>query len=158
MKQLNKIGKAVKAVVATLLVAAVAGCAVPVTQEQSGTVIGGVVGGVVGSQFGRGDGRTAATIIGALIGASIGGNIGRSMDDNDRMRIAQALETRPINAPTTWVNPDNRNAYTVIPTRTYDSAGGPCREYTMDAVIGGRQEKVVGNACRQADGSWRNIN
>jgi len=145
-------------VTGTLFVVSLGGCAVPVTQEQSGTVVGGIVGGVVGSQFGRGDGRTVATIVGALIGASIGGNIGRSMDNNDRMRIAQALESQPLNAPTRWVNPDNRNVYTVVPTRTYSSAGSPCREYTMDAVIGGRSERVVGTACRQADGSWRNIN
>ncbi len=152
MKQLSKIG------IATLLVASVAGCVVPATQEQSGMVLGGLVGGAVGSQFGRGDGRTAATIIGALVGASLGGSIGRSMDDNDRMRIAQALESQPLNAPTRWVNPDNRNVYTVVPIRTYNSGTGPCREYTMDAVIGGRAERVVGTACRQADGSWRNIN
>ncbi len=152
MKRISKIG------ISTLLVASVAGCVVPATQEQSGTVIGGVVGGAIGSQFGRGDGRIAATIIGALVGASIGGNIGRTMDNNDRMRVAQALETQPLNAPTRWVNPDNRNVYTVVPTRTYNNTSGPCREYTMDAVIGGRSEKVVGNACRQADGSWRNIN
>jgi surface antigen len=152
MKRISKVG------MATLLVASVAGCVVPATQEQSGTVIGGVVGGAIGSQFGRGDGRIAATIIGALVGASIGGNIGRTMDNNDRMRIAQALETQPLNAPTRWVNPDNRNVYTVVPTRTYNNTSGPCREYTMDAVIGGRAERVVGTACRQADGSWRNIN
>ena len=152
MKQLSKI------VIATLFVASVAGCVVPATQEQSGMLVGGLVGGAVGSQFGRGDGRTAATIIGALVGASVGGSIGRSMDDNDRMRIAQALESQPLNAPTRWVNPGNRNAYTVVPIRTYDSGTGPCREYTMDAVIGGRSERVVGTACRQADGSWRNIN
>jgi surface antigen len=152
MKRISKVG------MATLLVASVVGCVVPATQEQSGTVIGGVVGGAIGSQFGRGDGRIAATIIGALVGASIGGNIGRTMDDNDRMRIAQALETQPLNAPTRWVNPDNRNVYTVVPIRTYNNASGPCREYTMDAVIGGRAERVVGTACRQADGSWRNVN
>jgi surface antigen len=45
-----------------------------------------------------------------------------------------------------------------VPIRTYDSGTGPCREYTMNAVIGGRAERVVGTACRQADGSWRNIN
>ncbi len=145
-------------VTGTLFVVSLGGCAVPVTQEQSGTVVGGILGGVVGSQFGRGDGRTVATIVGALIGASIGGNIGRSMDHNDRMRIAQALESQPLNAPTRWVNPDNRNVYTVVPIRTYNSGTGPCREYTMDAVIGGRAERVVGTACRQADGSWRNIN
>ncbi len=152
MRNLSKIG------IATLLVASITGCVVPATQEQSGTIIGGVVGGAIGSQFGRGDGRIAATIIGALVGASIGGNIGRTMDDNDRMRIGQALETQRINTPTRWVNPNNRNEYTVVPIRTYESAGSPCREYTVDAVIGGRSEKVVGNACRQADGSWRNIN
>ena len=155
MKQMSKIGKAS---MATLLVAAMTGCVVPATQEQSGAVIGGVVGGAIGSQFGRGDGRIAATIVGALVGASVCGNIGRSMDNNDRLRIAQALETQPLNAPTRWVNPDNRNAYTVVPIRTCDSTTGPCREYTMDAVIGGRAERVVGTACRQADGSWRNIN
>jgi surface antigen len=152
MKQLRKI------TIATLCVASLAGCVVPATQEQSGMVLGGLVGGAVGSQFGRGDGRTAATIIGAVIGASIGGSIGRSMDDADRVRIAQALETQRLHTPTRWVNPNTRYEYTVVPIRTYESAGGPCREYTVDAMIGGRSEKVVGNACRQADGSWRNIN
>jgi surface antigen len=152
MNRLRKIG------ITSLLVASIAGCAVPATQEQSGMVLGGLVGGAVGSQFGRGDGRTAATIIGAVIGASIGSSIGRAMDETDRMRMAQALESQRLNVPTRWVNPDNRNVYTVVPIRTYDSAGSPCREYTMDAVIGGRSEKVVGTACRQADGSWRNIN
>ena len=147
-----------KIVTSTLFVASLAGCAVPATQEQSGMVLGGLVGGAVGSQFGRGDGRTAATIIGAVIGASVGSSIGRSMDETDRLRMAQALESQRLNVPTRWVNPDNRNVYTVVPIRTYDSGGSPCREYTMDAVIGGRSEKVVGTACRQADGSWRNIN
>jgi surface antigen len=42
----------------------------------------------------------------------------------------------------------------MVPTNTYDSATGPCREYTIDAVIGGKREKVYGTACRQPDGSW----
>ncbi|MDO8771702.1 MAG: glycine zipper 2TM domain-containing protein [Burkholderiaceae bacterium] len=151
MKQFTKVG------VGALLVVTLAGCAVPVTQEQSGMVVGGIVGGVVGSQFGRGDGRTVATILGTVIGASIGGNIGRAMDENDRIKTAHALETVRTSVPTRWVNPDSRHVYTVVPTRTYDGPSGPCREYTVDAVIGGRTEKVVGTACRQPDGSWRNI-
>jgi surface antigen len=142
----------------SLLVVVLAGCAVPATREQSGMVVGGVVGGVVGSQFGRGEGRTVATILGTLIGATIGGSIGRSMDDNDRMKVAHALETSGSTVPTRWVNPDTRIAYTMVPIRTYDSAGASCREYTVDAVIGGRSESVVGTACRQPDGSWRNVN
>jgi surface antigen len=142
----------------SVLSLAMLGCTAPATQEQSGMVIGGLLGGLLGSQAGQGDGRTAAIILGTVIGANIGGNVGRSMDETDRIKTAHALETVRTGVPSRWVNPDTRNQYTVVPTRTYDAAsGGPCREYTVDAVIGGKREKVVGTACRQADGSWRTV-
>jgi surface antigen len=135
------------------------GCTAPATQEQSGMVVGGLLGGLLGAQVGQGDGRTAAIILGTVIGANIGGNVGRSMDDSDRLKTSLALENVRTGVPSRWVNPDTRNQYTVVPTRTYDAtSGAPCREYTVDAVIGGRLEKVVGTACRQADGSWRTVN
>ncbi|MDE2418561.1 MAG: glycine zipper 2TM domain-containing protein [Burkholderiales bacterium] len=142
-------------VLGALLVAALAGCAASGPQEQSGMIVGGVLGGIIGSQVGQGAGRTAATILGTVIGANIGGNVGRSMDESDRLKTAHALENVRTSVPSSWVNPDTRNSYTVVPTRTFETASGPCREYTVDAVIGGRIEKVVGTACRQADGSWR---
>jgi surface antigen len=43
----------------------------------------------------------------------------------------------------------------VVPTRTYQTAEGPCCEYTIDGTIGGKPEKIYGTACRQPDGSWR---
>lgn len=145
--------------ISSALSLALLGCAAPATQEQSGMVIGGLLGGLLGAQVGQGSGRTAAIILGTVVGANIGGNVGRSMDETDRIKTAQALETVRTGVPTRWVNPDTRNQYTVVPTRTYDTASsGPCREYTVDAVIGGRLEKVVGTACRQADGSWRTVN
>ncbi|KPK40991.1 MAG: hypothetical protein AMJ69_00270 [Gammaproteobacteria bacterium SG8_47] len=55
----------------------------------------------------------------------------------------------------TWRNPDTGNGYTVTPTKTYETAAGPCREYTIDAIIGGSTEKIYGTAGRQADGSWK---
>jgi surface antigen len=134
---------------------AVTGCATHTgQQEQGGMVIGGILGGVLGSQVGKGHGRTAAIIAGTLAGTAIGGAVGRSMDDVDRMRTAQTLETVRTGVPARWRNPDSGNDYTVVPTRTYDSASGPCREYTLDARVGGRTEKVYGTACRQQDGSW----
>lgn len=63
---------------------ALAACQTPVTQEQSGMVIGGLLGGVVGSQFGQGSGRTAAVILGTLTGVAVGGAVGRSMAERDR--------------------------------------------------------------------------
>jgi len=138
---------------------ALAGCATPPTQEETGMVIGGVLGGVLGSHVGEGHGRTAAIIAGTMIGSRIGGSIGRSMDEADRLKTAHALENVRTGVPSTWQNPDTGNRYTVVPTRTYEaSAGAPCREYTIDAVIAGRTEKVYGTACRQPDGSWQTQN
>ncbi len=145
------------ALIATMI--AVGGCATyQGQQEQAGMVIGGVLGGVLGSQVGGGHGRTAAIVAGTLAGAAIGGAIGHSMDETDRMRTGQTLESVRTGVPAQWRNPDTGNQYTVVPTRTYDTSGGPCREYTVDAVISGRTEKVYGTACRQADGSWQTRN
>lgn len=121
-------------------------------------VIGGILGGALGSQVGHGEGRTAATVIGTLLGSAVGGTVGRSMDETDRLKVARSLETVRTGVPSHWRNPDTGNAYTVVPTRTYESAGTPCREYTVDGTIGGRKEKIVGTACRQSDGSWRTVN
>ncbi|MFN2310279.1 MAG: RT0821/Lpp0805 family surface protein, partial [Gammaproteobacteria bacterium] len=65
------------------------------------------------------------------------------------------LETVRTGVPAQWRNPDTGNQYTVTPTHTYENPTGPCREYSIDAVVGGRPDKVYGTACRQADGSWQ---
>lgn len=147
-------------VLASCLVAVgLVGCAAPGgPNETGGTIVGGVLGGALGSQVGGGRGRTVATVIGALVGANIGANVGRSMDGNDRARTAQVFETVPTGQSSQWVNPDTRNQFTVTPTRTYETAGAPCREYTMRAVVGGRPDDVYGTACRQPDGSWKVMN
>lgn len=133
-----------------------AGCASDQSQkEQAGMVIGGVLGGLIGAQAGGGDGRTTAIILGTMAGAAVGGSVGRSMAETDRLKTAHALENVRTGVPSSWRNPDNGNAYVVVPTRTFDAATGPCRDYTVDAVVGGRSEKVFGTACRQSDGSWQ---
>lgn len=135
------------------------GCANYGQQEQAGMVIGGALGGLLGAQVDHhhrsSDARTVAIIVGTMAGAAIGGSIGRSMDELDRMRTSQALEAVRTGVPSSWRNPDTGNQYTVTSTRTIEQASGPCREYIIDAMIGGRTEKVYGTACRQPDGSWR---
>jgi len=128
------------------------GCA---TREQTGQVIGGVAGAAAGTQVGGGTGRTIATIGGAIIGAAVGGAIGSRMDDNDRQQTGFALENSETGQTTQWVNPDTGYRYEVLPTSTFQSnSGQPCRNYTMQAVIDGRNETITGTACRQADGTW----
>ncbi len=144
-------------IAALFLSATLAGCAAPPTQEQSGMVIGGILGGALGSQVGGGHGRTAATVVGTLLGASVGGSVGRSMDETDRLKVAHSLESVRTGVSSHWRNPDTGNEYAVTPTRTYESRGEPCREYTVDGKVGGKKEKIYGTACRQADGSWRAV-
>lgn len=140
----------------TLVVVLSTGCVA--NRQESGALTGAVVGAAVGSTVGKGHGRALAIWLGALVGASIGSAVGKHMDDHDRVKTASVLETQRTHASTTWVNPDSRNSYTVTPTRTYTESGGsPCREFTLDAKIGGNTEEVYGTACRQADGSWKVI-
>lgn len=152
MKNRLRIGAAI----AVALLAA-SGCTTPPTREETGTVLGGIVGGILGHQVGHGSGRAAATLAGAVVGALVGGAIGRSMDDSDRLRTMEVLEHTPTGTASRWRNPDTGHVYTVVPKRTYEQASGPCREYTMDAVVGGRREQVYGTACRQPDGSWKAV-
>ncbi len=123
-----------------------------------GTVTGAVVGGVIGNQIGKGHGRAWATGLGMIAGAVIGGNIGARMDQQDRMYSQQTLESNADNRPRSWTNPNTGNSYTVTPTNTYETASGPCREYTTEAMIGGNPETIHGRACRQPDGSWQSVN
>lgn len=141
------------ALISTFL--AFSGCATQPTKQDAGMVIGGILGGVLGSQVGHGDGTTAAIIVGTLLGGAIGGAVGRSMDDTDRLKTAHTLETVRTGVPSRWQNPDTGNSYAVVPTKTLETSAGPCREYTIDAVVAGKPEKVYGTACRQADGSWK---
>jgi len=126
------------------------------SHAQEGEILGGIIGGIAGAQVGEGRGRTAAIIVGTIAGSMIGRHIGETMDSADRAQTANTLTYNRTGEGTSWVNPDNGNIYEVTPTRTYESADGPCREFTIDATIGGsNEEEVYGTACLQNDGSWK---
>lgn len=52
------------------------------------------------------------------------------MDETDRLKTAATLETVRTGVPSTWRNPDTGNEYVVTPTKTLETASGPCRKYT----------------------------
>ena len=148
--------KAIKTVlVTTLITVSFVGCS-SVDKQTIGTGVGGAVGGVVGSKIGDGSGKTAAIIGGTLLGAIIGGKIGADMDELDRRRAADTLESYPTGRTNTWHNPDTGAEYDFTPTRTYDASGQPCRDYEMEVYMDGRRETVTGTACRNARGEWIN--
>jgi surface antigen len=145
----------VKSVIAVCVALTLFGCSTAPSKQDQGMIIGAIAGGILGHQVGGGSGQVLATMIGTVAGAAIGGSIGRTMDDYDRMNASAALENVRTGVPSAWVNPDTGYEYVMTPTNTYDSGTGPCREYTLDATIGGKTEQIYGTACRQADGSWK---
>lgn len=141
---------------AALMSISLIGCA---SKQEQGAVTGMAVGAALGSAMSRDHhDRPFAIWLGAVVGSMLGSTVGRYMDEQDQMRTSMALENNRTHESTSWVNPDSQHQYTVEPTRTYEMAEGtPCREFTMNASIGGKTEEVYGTACRQQDGSWKVI-
>ena len=140
---------------ASLMILSSTGCA---SKEEGGALSGAAIGAAVGSTIGRGHGRMLAIMLGTAIGIQVGRTVGKYMDEQDRIRTSMAMENNRTNVSSSWRNPDTNYEYTVTPTRTFESTqGGPCREFTVNAAIGGKTEQVYGTACRQADGSWKII-
>jgi surface antigen len=151
-------GLAVVALVPVLL----AGCGPEgPTKQDAGLAVGAIAGGILGNQVGRGSGRVLATAVGAVVGGIVGSEIGRSMDQQDRMLAQQAemnaLERGPSGKPVAWRNPDNGRYGEVVPGTPYRRGPEDCRDYTHTVYIDGRPQTMRGTACRNPDGTWRQV-
>jgi surface antigen len=67
----------------------------------------------------------------------------------------QALESARSGTIVQWNDPDGRSGSFVPQPAFQNAAGEICREFQQSVIIGGRQERAWGTACRQPDGSWR---
>lgn len=127
----------------------------------SGLAVGAVAGGIIGNQVGKGSGRVLATVAGAVVGGIVGSEIGRRMDEHDRVLAQQAeydaLESGESGRPRQWRNPDNGRYGDVTPSKPYRRGVADCRDYTHTINIDGRRETMRGTACRNSDGTWRNV-
>lgn len=129
------------------------------SNQDTGVLTGAIAGGLLGSTVGQGSGQILAIAAGTVAGAMIGGAIGKNMDDTDRMRMNQALESNPIGQPAYWRNERTGTSYRVVPVRNINRHGNRyCREYRTMADIGGKKQQVYGTACRQPDGAWKTVN
>lgn len=145
-----------------ILPALLAGCGPEgPSKADTGLIVGGVAGGIIGNQVGKGSGNVLATVAGAMIGGIVGSEIGRSMDEQDRMLAQEAefaaLEEGPSGRPRKWRNPDNGRYGEVVPSKPYKRGGNDCRDYTHTIYIDGRPQTMRGTACRNPDGTWRNV-
>ncbi|WP_073956201.1 RT0821/Lpp0805 family surface protein [Thalassospira sp. TSL5-1] len=121
-----------------------------------GAILGGAAGAVAGSTIGKGDGKLLATIGGAIFGMLAGNAIGSGMDAADSACSGYALDRLPDGQTATWTNPDSKQQYSITPVKTFKNEDDQyCREYNASVKINGAQQKTLGTACLQPDGSWR---
>jgi surface antigen len=85
------------------------------------------------------------------------------LDDGDQRAIddtaQRSLEHGKTNEPTEWFNPDTGSAGAFTPIATHQGPDGlVCREYSVSAIIAGREDRIYGTACRMPDGSWQEAN
>lgn len=128
------------------------------SRQEGGTVIGAVAGGIIGNQFGSGAGRALATAAGVVVGGIIGSEIGRDMDERDRQAALEA-EYRALeeDEESRWRNEESGHYGYIKPRRSYSREGSVCREYEHTVYIDDEPQTLVGTACRQSDGTWKNV-
>ncbi|WP_323003431.1 glycine zipper domain-containing protein [Denitromonas sp.] len=118
-----------------------------------GTALGGILGGILGREID--DGGAGGTIIGALVGAAVGRIVGQYMDDADRARLAETIETAPSGQTVSWRNDQTEREFAVTPTSDFYAQGDKqCRRFDQVVYVDGRREVMEGVACKSpgADG------
>jgi len=127
--------------------------------ETFGTITGILAGAIIGHQVG---GDRAARALGAGVGMVVGGLVGSKLGqmydklnaEEQRVHssiVTESVQTSKVGEGHQWYNPDTGNSGRVVITKQEEY----CREYQQTIVIGGKEEKAYGTACRQPDGSWK---
>jgi surface antigen len=147
-------GMRVFSMVAVSWALALPGWATVSPHERAAMDVGRVLDKVLEARAGESREGAIGTVMRAVVKALLGEAMARSMDNTDLMMTLLALENDRAGVRSRWRNPHTGNLYSVTSTRTYDASGRACLEYSTEAVIGGKQDKVHGTACRQKDGSW----
>ncbi|MDR3089659.1 MAG: glycine zipper 2TM domain-containing protein [Desulfobulbaceae bacterium] len=141
-----------KILAAAIIFTFISGCAGEYNRAQSGAAIGAASGAVIGQTIGR---NTGGTLIGVAVGTMLGYIIGNEMDKVDQQKLNAVYETGVSGQPSSWVNPDTGNNYTVTPqAAVMRDNGQPCRKAEVLAVIDGKTERAVTTACRDGSGQW----
>lgn len=67
----------------------------------------------------------------------------------------ETLENNKTGQSRNWDNPATDRRGTVMPMRTFERSGFPCREFQQTATIEGRTLIAYDVACRRTDGTWK---
>lgn len=137
----------VTASAAAVAITLLAGGCESANKRDIGTALGGILGGILGHEVD--DGGAAGTVIGALVGAAVGRMIGQYMDDADRARLAETIETAPRGQTVSWRNDQTEREFAVTPTSDFYAQGDKqCRRFDQVVYVDGRREVMEGVACK----------
>lgn len=123
-------------------------------KAQQGAGIGALGGGMVGGLLGPSKNREQNALIGAAVGGALGYLVGHEMDQNDQIKVNQALETNRSYQTSRWVNPDSGTQYAVTPHPAQQVDGRECREMEIQTLIDGKTNTQTKVACRNTNGQW----
>ncbi len=133
------------------------------TKQDVGSLVGLVVGAAVGAAIGTdlGIGDAAGTVVGGFAGSIIGNSIGQKLDEEDRLKAAQATAaslTMPKGETVEWESTKNkgvRGQATPV-SKPVQKAGNICRNVREIVVIDGEETSENTEYCKSGDsGKWR---
>lgn len=120
--------------------------------------------GYTGQKWSRDFGIARGTCNSAALAATLAGNGDRPvammrashaaapLDAADRGCWGHALELSVEKKTVVWTNSEKRVRYRFTPTRNLQQADRPCREFTFQMSVMGREHLLKGVACRRGEG------
>jgi general secretion pathway protein A len=84
----------------------------------------------------------------------------RNPDDGDSAATALAPATAAsgtFSAADGAAPPQRQTSYQVTQVHDYQSAGRDCRQYTLEATITDKRQRLYATACREPDGTWGEV-
>jgi hypothetical protein len=84
----------------------------------------------------------------------------RNPNDADGVAIAMAPATAASGTFSTAdgaAPPQRQTSYRVTQVDDYKSAGRDCRQYTLEATVTDKRQRLYATACRQPDGAWGDV-
>ncbi len=102
----------------------------------------------------------ALVVVSGMLSGCVGeGALDQRFDAAERAVIAaetqETLEHNKTGQSRNWQNPATGRRGTVLPMRTFERSGFPCREFQQTVTIAGRTLIAYDVACRRDDGTWK---
>lgn len=142
-----------KIILATLIVAMLAGGCAHKSKGRDYAVTGALLGATVGAlTFNN---KVSGAAIGAGAGLLLGYIVGNEMDKYDRQQVSSTLESTPSGQTTSWQNPDTGTYYQATPQSPYQEDGRVYRDVQIQTTVDGQPEVIHAKAYRNPDGSWQ---